>query len=111
MRLAIAGKGGSGKTTIAATLARWLGRRGYRVVAIDGDPNPNLAVALGVSADERAALKPIPRDLVEEVHDLSGHVHLTVAKPLHQIADEYGAAGPDGIRLLVGSQVDRAGAG
>lgn len=111
MRIALSGKGGSGKTTISATLARTFAREGYRVVAIDGDPNPNLAVALGIPADERAAMRPIPRDLVEEVQDLEGHVHLTVARPLHEVAERYGAAGPDGVRLLMGSQVERAGAG
>ncbi len=111
MRVAVAGKGGSGKTTIAATLARCLGRDGYRVVAIDGDPNPNLAVSLGISSAQRSALKPIPSDLVEEVHDLAGHTHLTIARPLHEVAERWGAAGPDGVRLLMGSQVDRAGAG
>lgn len=111
MRIALAGKGGSGKTTISATLARTLARQGYRVVAIDGDPNPNLAVALGIPAAERAALEPIPRDLVEEVQDLEGHVHLTVARPLHEVAERFGALAPDGVRLLMGSQVERAGAG
>ena len=111
MRLALAGKGGSGKTTISATLSRTLARSGYRVVAIDGDPNPNLGVALGVPADARDRLEPIPRDLVEEVHDLDGHVHLTVARPLHEVAERFGAEAPDGVRLLMGSQVERAGAG
>ena len=111
MRLAVAGKGGSGKTTISATLARSLARDGYRVVAIDGDPNPNLATALGISADERNAMKPIPRDLVEEVQDLQGHVHLTVARPLHEVAELCGLLAPDGVRLLMGSQVEKAGAG
>lgn len=111
MRLAVAGKGGSGKTTISATLARTLGRQGYRVVAIDGDPNPNLSVALGVPEAQRERLRPIPRDLVEEVRDLEGHVHLTVARPLHVIAEQCGLKAPDGVQLLMGSQVERAGAG
>ena len=50
MRIAVAGKGGAGKTTTAATLARVLARRGYRVTALDDDPNPNLAIALGLTA-------------------------------------------------------------
>lgn len=111
MRLAIAGKGGAGKTTISATLARGLARRGHRVVAIDGDPNPNLSVALGIPARVRNLMRPIPSELVEEVSDLDGHIHLTVAKPLHQVASQCGAEGPDGVRLLLGSQVERAGAG
>ena len=111
MRLAIAGKGGAGKTTISATLARSLARQGFQVVAIDGDPNPNLSVALGITAEVRNRMQAIPSDLVEEVLDLDGHVHLTVAKPLHQVASQCGAEGPDGVHLLLGSQVERAGAG
>ena len=111
MKIAVAGKGGSGKTTISATLCRTLARAGYRVVAIDGDPNPNLSVALGISADARNAMKAIPGHLVEEVQDLDGHMHLTVAKPLHEVAAQFGALAPDGVRLLLGSQVERAGAG
>lgn len=111
MRVALAGKGGSGKTTISATLARTLARSGYQVVAIDGDPNPNLAVALGISVEARDRLAPIPRDLVEEVNDPDGHIHLTVARPLHEVAERFGAEAPDGVRLLMGSQVERAGAG
>ncbi|GAC1616704.1 MAG: hypothetical protein NVS9B1_26340 [Candidatus Dormibacteraceae bacterium] len=107
----MAGKGGSGKTTISAALARTLARDGYRVVAIDGDPNPNLATALGVPAAERDAMKPIPRDLVEEVEDMAGHVHLTVVRPLHEVADLCGMLAPDGVRVLMGSQVEKAGAG
>lgn len=111
MRIAIAGKGGSGKTTISATLARTLAREGFAVVAIDGDPNPNLSVALGVAPSARDAMEPIPHDLVEEVADLDGHVHLTIARPLHQVARMFGAAAPDGVHLLMGSQVEKAGAG
>ena len=111
MRLAIAGKGGSGKTTISAALARSLARDGYQVVAIDGDPNPNLATALGVSTAERNAMMPIPAHMVEEVQDMAGHVHLTVARPLHEIAELCGMLAPDGVRVLMGSQVEKAGAG
>jgi CO dehydrogenase maturation factor len=48
MKIAVAGKGGSGKTTLAGTLARALGRRGQAVLAIDADTNPNLAITLGL---------------------------------------------------------------
>jgi Mrp family chromosome partitioning ATPase len=48
MKIAVAGKGGSGKTTLAGTLARVLGRRGQAVLAIDADTNPNLAITLGL---------------------------------------------------------------
>ncbi|MGH2840115.1 MAG: AAA family ATPase, partial [Solirubrobacteraceae bacterium] len=48
MKLAIAGKGGSGKTSISGTMARLLARSGHNVLAIDGDSNPNLALTLGI---------------------------------------------------------------
>ena len=64
MRLATAGKGGSGKTTIAGTLARALARDGHRVLAIDADPNPNLAVSLGLEPDAAARIMPVPHSLV-----------------------------------------------
>jgi len=47
MNVAVVGKGGCGKTSISGTMARVLARRGHRVLAIDGDPNPNLALTLG----------------------------------------------------------------
>ncbi len=54
MRVALAGKGGAGKTTISATLCRLVARAGSPVVAIDGDSNPNLALALGIDQESAA---------------------------------------------------------
>ncbi|HEV2666404.1 MAG TPA: AAA family ATPase, partial [Blastocatellia bacterium] len=51
MKIGISGKGGSGKTTISATLARVFARQGASVLAIDGDPNPNLGMALGLKPE------------------------------------------------------------
>ncbi len=51
LRIAVAGKGGAGKTTFSATLARLMAGRGKRVVVIDGDSNPNVAVALGIGRE------------------------------------------------------------
>jgi CO dehydrogenase maturation factor len=51
MKVAIAGKGGAGKTTIAGTLARQLARQGYEVLALDNDLNPNLPLTVGIPAE------------------------------------------------------------
>ncbi|MGH7424951.1 MAG: AAA family ATPase, partial [Candidatus Methylomirabilales bacterium] len=51
MKIAIAGKGGSGKTTIAGVLARTLAREGHQVLAVDADTNPNLGISLGIGPD------------------------------------------------------------
>ncbi len=111
MRLAVAGKGGSGKTTIAGTLARILAGRGRSVVAIDGDSNPNLAIALGVDPSVAFSVGGMPLDLVRVVSDIEGNRSVTLTHPVSQIVEEYGVAAPDGIRLLVGARVDHAGTG
>ena len=64
LRIAVAGKGGAGKTTLSATLARVLARQGRDVTVIDGDSNPNVAVALGVDRALADTLEPIPTTLV-----------------------------------------------
>ncbi len=64
MKLAIAGKGGSGKTSVSGTMARLLARRGQRVFAIDGDSNPNLALTLGVDPGLMDDVPTLPPDLV-----------------------------------------------
>ena len=68
MKLAISGKGGVGKTTFCALLARGLSDRGYNVVAVDADPDSNLASAMGISAELIAQVKPLTSmdDLIEE---------------------------------------------
>lgn len=68
MKIAIAGKGGAGKTTLAACLARLLGREGKKVFAIDADPNTNLAISLGFSPEEAQTFTPIieMKQLIEE---------------------------------------------
>ncbi|MES0325871.1 MAG: AAA family ATPase, partial [Candidatus Bathyarchaeia archaeon] len=52
MKIAIAGKGGVGKTFVSATLSRLLARDGYEVLAVDADPNLNLGYSLGIGYDE-----------------------------------------------------------
>ncbi len=101
MRLAVCGKGGSGKTTISASLARLFARRGHAVTALDGDPNPNLATALGVPADARARMQRVPReDVVEERTDPAGHTDLVLTRPFDEILGHYGVVAPDGVGVL-----------
>lgn len=100
MRIAVAGKGGAGKTTIAATLARVLARRGYRVSALDDDPNPNLAMALGVPSELVTALDRLPETALEERSDARGEREIHLARPFAQVVQEHGVQGPDGVGLL-----------
>ncbi len=110
-RIAVCGKGGSGKTTIAGTLARHLARRGHHVVAIDGDSNPNLAITLGIPPDRAAAINPLPRTLLERRVDESGTERSGLVEPVDEIIRQYGVRAPDDIMLVLMGRVDHAGAG
>lgn len=106
MKLAVAGKGGSGKTSIAGTMARVLARRGYRVLAIDGDANPNLGLTIGVPLERVDEMPPLPRDLLRRT---DGGAELTKALP--EILATHSVTGPDGVTLLVMGHPEHAGTG
>jgi len=107
-RIAIAGKGGSGKTTISGTLARLAGQKLGEVLAIDGDPNPNLATTLGIARDEPWPL--LSRDLL--VHeDIDGQHTVRLAHPMAEIVARHAVEGPDGVHLLALGEVESAGKG
>ena len=110
-RVAVCGKGGSGQTTIAGTLARVLARRGRHVVAIDGDSNPNLAITLGLPQAEAQRIPPLPRDLLVERTDPSGERSYVLREPPDEIIRTYGVRTPDDVMLLLMGRVDHAGAG
>ena len=66
MKIAISGKGGAGKTTLSALLATAMAIKGHRVVAIDADPDANLAAALGLSPDNHPEFLAEMGDLIAE---------------------------------------------
>jgi CO dehydrogenase maturation factor len=94
MRVAVMGKGGAGKSVVAATLARLLARRGQRVLAVDSDPMPGLAVSLG--------LGPLTDPMLEEAveRDERGRWRLRKGIGPATAVTRFAAEGPDGVRLL-----------
>ena len=68
MKIAISGKGGVGKTTLCALMARELSKQGRRVLAIDADPNGNLAEAVGYDEERSGRIEPLieKKALIEE---------------------------------------------
>src|SRR3954470_11364478 len=96
MKVAIAGKGGAGKTTISGTLARHLARDGYEVLALDNDLNPNLSLTVGIPAERLTDLPTMSPDVVRIV---DGRYEL--AQTLDEIRDAHGMNAPDGVTVLV----------
>lgn len=98
MRVAVVGKGGSGKTTTSAVVARTLARHGLSVVALDCDSNPNLGISLGVGDFETERLVAM-----REALDEGGEQH---APGWDDLIARFGSDAPDGVRLAVVSRID-----
>lgn len=99
MKISVAGKGGSGKTTCSGTLARLLGRTGSSVLAVDADSNPNLAVTLGLGREGFDSVTPLPHGLMEHKR-VNGEVKLSLSLPLDDVLGTYGVRCPDHVTLL-----------
>jgi CO dehydrogenase maturation factor len=76
--IAIAGKGGTGKTTVAALLIKLLSQKGL-VLAVDADPSTNLNQALGLSLDDSKTVGRIREKMTEDVS--KGRLSPTIGKP------------------------------
>jgi len=94
VRIAFAGKGGGGKSFIAATLARSLAHRAGPVLALDLDTMPGLALSLGANAGPEG----LPEELAEERPGI-GWV-MREPTPAMELVDRYAFPAPDGVRLL-----------
>jgi CO dehydrogenase maturation factor len=97
MKLAVVGKGGSGKTTTAALIARTLARTGAPVVALDCDTNPNLGISLGLGEEETERLIAMRQALDEGTQE-----H---APGWDELIGVFGTDAPDGVRLAVVSAI------
>jgi len=98
MRVAVVGKGGSGKTTTSAVVARTLARHGLSVVALDCDSNPNLGISLGVGDFETERLVAMREALDEDAEEHAPGWDDLIAR--------FGSDAPDGVRLAVVSRID-----
>ena len=113
MKIAVTGKGGVGKTTFAATLARLYADEGHPVLAADADPDANLGLALGFSEEELDEIVPISkmRKLVEERTGADEFNKIFRLNPkVDDLPDKY-AREKNGVKLLLLGTVDTAGRG
>jgi len=115
MKIAITGKGGVGKTTLAGTLARLYARAGRPVLAIDADPDANLATAVGIPPERMAGLTPIAAmdDLIEERTGARPGAQSPYFRLNPRVSDlpETLAVLHEGVRVMVMGGVQKGGGG
>ncbi len=97
MKIAVVGKGGSGKTTTSAVLARTFARAGHQTLALDCDTNPNLGISLGLGEETTERLVSM-RDALDD--GTEEHAHSA-----DELIERFGTDGPDGVRLAVVSAI------
>ncbi|MEM2103929.1 MAG: P-loop NTPase [Candidatus Bathyarchaeia archaeon] len=113
MKVAVSGKGGVGKTLVAAGLAWAFANKGFKTIAIDADPSPNLALTLGLMPEEARKIVPISenRQLVESKTSTgyAGVFRLTFT--VEDIVRDYSVKTPFGVNLIVMGTVRSMGSG
>ncbi len=115
MKLAITGKGGTGKSTIAGVMAHFFQQEGFRVLAVDADPDANLASAIGLPPEQASAIIPISeqRELIKERTGANPKEFGQLFKMNPTVGDipEKFCVDFRGIKLLVMGAVRKGGAG
>jgi CO dehydrogenase maturation factor len=115
LKIAVSGKGGVGKSTLSAAIAMILSARGHKVLAIDADPDANLASAFGMPPDTKSRIRPVAqeRDLIEQrtgaKFGRQGQM-FNLSPEVSDVADKYGIAF-GGVSIVVLGAVRSGGSG
>jgi CO dehydrogenase maturation factor len=115
MKIAVSGKGGVGKTTLAGVMARVLACRGHKVLTIDADPDANLGSAIGIPPEELKNVKPLAqmRELIEERTGATKGTYGSYFKLNPQVEDlpDRFSVSRDGVKLMVLGTIPQGGGG
>jgi CO dehydrogenase maturation factor len=117
IRIVITGKGGVGKTTITALLAHLFAQQGFRVLAVDGDPQQNLAVTMGILPQDADKIVPVSQssDYLREKTGAGPGISpgglLTLNPDVSDVIDRFSVSVAKNLRLLGMGGVSQAGCG
>jgi CO dehydrogenase maturation factor len=117
VRIVITGKGGVGKTTLTALLAHEFARHGKKVLAVDGDPQQNLAATLGLPVETAGRIAPVSesaaylREKTGASFDIPPGGLLTLNPDVSDVIDRFSVRIAHNLRLLVMGGVRQAGSG
>jgi CO dehydrogenase maturation factor len=113
VKIAVSGKGGVGKTLIAAGLACSFVDKGFKTIAIDADSSPNLALTLGLTPEKARQILPISENkkLVESKTDTGFSGVYRLSFKVDDVVREYSVKTPFGVNLIVMGTVKSMGSG
>jgi len=113
MKLAVSGKGGVGKTTLVAALSKLFADEGNQVIAIDADPDTNLASALGIKDADKITplveLKDLIRERTGSTSDEYGKF-FKLNPTVNDLPEKYSIS-TNGLRLMTLGTIKRGGSG
>ena len=117
LKIAVSGKGGVGKTTVAAMLASMYAKDGMNVVAVDADPASSLPAALGVPEGVRKNIVPLS-DMLDVIEERTGSrpgesygSMFSLNPKVDDLVDRYGVRGIDGVTVMVLGTIKAPGSG
>jgi CO dehydrogenase maturation factor len=115
VKIAISGKGGVGKTTLAGVMSRLLADRGHKVLSIDADPDSNLASAIGIESEKLEQIKPLAqmKEFIEERTGSKKGAYGSFFKLNPRVDDipDHFSITKDGLRLVVLGTIPQGGGG